>query len=240
MTRIVVSPPKLQLLGMHLERKSDTLALMASQLQNSLNNLDWETRQKANIDEQVNAGCRQAINLSTQLDALSQFVQTKAQAFDDADLKGAADLTLFFEEKPVPEIKPPDSISDLPSFFQGFTGMKSILKTLKLIWKKNKLLKGLSFPVEIVDLFVTLLKLEKPFLQWEKYIDSGNFNPYIAKRYEQDAFQALKDVNFSSIQDRLDDLIKVLPKTTEIQKIGEDIADFLRVIQSWLKTVGEK
>lgn len=241
MTAIVVSPPKLQLLGMHLERKSSTLALIASQLQHSLGNLEWETRQKADMDGQVYEASRQAKALSAQLEALSQYTLAKARAFDETDMQCAAELSLFFESNPVPIITPPSPISNLPSLIQSFNGLKATIATLLLFLKENSLLKAVSVIGDMVDLLaVRIPALTKPFEQWEEYNNSPDFNPYIARQFEEKALEALKDFNFSSLKDGLDNLVEALPKNTDGQKSMKDLYSFLGAIQSWVETYLKK
>lgn len=95
MTRIVVSPERLRSMGSYLKVNSENIYTLATQLRNATNTLDWETRYKTNIDDQVNAACKQARNLAAQLQDLSQFLRTKAQAFEDADRQSAEGLRVL-------------------------------------------------------------------------------------------------------------------------------------------------
>lgn len=104
MARIVVIPEHLQRVSSNLKVNSENIYALATQLRGAANCLDWEVHASTNIDGRVNAACKRARDVATQLMELSQFLAIKAQAFEDVDMSCAANLSTFFAKHPVVEI----------------------------------------------------------------------------------------------------------------------------------------
>ena len=93
MTRIKVTPENLLSLSTSMANKSAVLQSLDAQLQNILNGLDWETRQKIGMEEKVNQARGLARVLSSQTEQLSKYLQNKGQAFLTADQACANDIS---------------------------------------------------------------------------------------------------------------------------------------------------
>jgi murein DD-endopeptidase MepM/ murein hydrolase activator NlpD len=92
MARICVTPENLRSLSASINDKNVRLQGLEAQLRNLLNGMDWETRQKANVDAEVSTACKQARNLAAQADALVLTLRARAQAFEQADRQSAEQL----------------------------------------------------------------------------------------------------------------------------------------------------
>jgi hypothetical protein len=103
MTRIKVTPERLQLLGEQIRRCSGDLANAPSRLQTALSSLDWETRQSYDIEGQVAQACRMAQVLNIQAEQMAAYLRQRAQAFTQADQAGAVRLSRL---QPLPGVYP--------------------------------------------------------------------------------------------------------------------------------------
>lgn len=137
MARIVVIPEHLRRVSSNLKVNSENIYTLATQLRGAANCLDWEVHATTNIDGRVNAACKQARSVAAQLMELSQFLSMKAQAFEDADLSCAANLSTFFTKHPVVDVGADqrsifDRIKDLDISMEDIRrlGVGGILATL--------------------------------------------------------------------------------------------------------------
>ncbi len=102
MSRIVVIPEGLRTLGAQFDRVADELSGLDGRLGGVWSGLDWEVRQKAGIEGQVNGARARASSLASQAEAMARYLATKAQAFEEADAQSASDLDTVIRQHPFP------------------------------------------------------------------------------------------------------------------------------------------
>jgi|GEM_PF-1717295 len=102
MTRIVVVPERLHSLSSQLQRTAQEINAIAGRVSGALGALDWEARQKAGVDGQANDARRRAAALASQAETMARYLMNKAQAFEQADQQGAADLQVIIDKYPLP------------------------------------------------------------------------------------------------------------------------------------------
>ena len=90
--RIIVNPDQLRDLAKQLTHSGNELHAISDNLSHVLSYLDWEVRQKANVDAQVSTACAEANPLVAQTESMARFLTAKAQAFEEADGQGVANL----------------------------------------------------------------------------------------------------------------------------------------------------
>jgi flagellum-specific peptidoglycan hydrolase FlgJ len=95
MTRIVVSPELLEQLSVALTEASGSLAGLKGQLSQAMSNLDWQVRERNDVEQHVTDSQQANDQLAGTAQALSAFLAQKARAFAEADQQGAAGLATF-------------------------------------------------------------------------------------------------------------------------------------------------
>jgi len=90
--RILVTPERLDDLSRQMTQAANELRDLEGRLGRALGSLDWEARQQANVEAQVNAARRQAQNLANEAEGLARFLTDRAAAFRQADAQGAESL----------------------------------------------------------------------------------------------------------------------------------------------------
>ena len=88
--RILVTPERLQEIAAHLRRASDWLEQALRTFRHVWAELDWETRQAADLEMLFLQAQRQAMLLQEEAERLTRYVQERGQAFAQADLEGNA------------------------------------------------------------------------------------------------------------------------------------------------------
>lgn len=102
MTRIIVVPETLRSLSSQLQRAAQEINAVSGRVSGALGGLDWETRQKASVDGQVNDARGRASTLASQAETMARYLANKAQAFEQADMQSTADLDSVIRQYPVP------------------------------------------------------------------------------------------------------------------------------------------
>jgi uncharacterized protein YukE len=102
MTRIIVVPETLRSLSAQLQRAAQEINAVSSRVGGALGGLDWEARQKAGVDGQANDARSRASTLANQAETMARYLTSKAQAFEQADQQGAADLDTVIRQYPLP------------------------------------------------------------------------------------------------------------------------------------------
>ncbi len=104
--RILVTPQRLLEPAGQFQQISAGLMDVENRCQGALTSLDWEARQRAGVEGEVQAAVRQACALAEQAEALARFLSERATAFQQADAEGAQDLgavtALYLRPIPVP------------------------------------------------------------------------------------------------------------------------------------------
>jgi len=90
--RILVTPERLDDLSRQMTQAANELRDLEGRLGRALGSLDWEARQQANVEAQVNAARHQAQNLAGEAERLARFLTDRAAAFRQADAEGAQSL----------------------------------------------------------------------------------------------------------------------------------------------------
>jgi len=90
--RILVIPERLDDLSRQMTQAAGELRDLEGRLGRALGALDWQVRQQANVEAQVNAARRQAQNLAGEAERLARFLTDRAAAFRQADAEGAQSL----------------------------------------------------------------------------------------------------------------------------------------------------
>lgn len=88
MPRITVRPEQLRSLSAQLQQIADDLHGVSGRMGSAISNLDWEARQKAGVDGQVNDARNRANTLADHALAMSRYLASKAEAFEEADGAG--------------------------------------------------------------------------------------------------------------------------------------------------------
>lgn len=99
--RILVNPDRLHETAQYFRCAGRDLYDLAAHLQMLAYNIDWEIRQKADIEGQIQTLHHQAETLSEQVETLSHYLETKADAFRQADSQGgnvSSELWQFIKE----------------------------------------------------------------------------------------------------------------------------------------------
>ena len=102
MPRIVVKPEALRAFSAQLQQAANDLRAVGGRVGGALGSLDWEARQKAGVDGQVNDARARTNALASQAEDLARYLRTKAQAFEEADRQGEVDLQLIIAKYPIP------------------------------------------------------------------------------------------------------------------------------------------
>lgn len=92
MVRILVVPERLYELGRQMSQAANDLRSLDGHLGRVLGGMDWQVRQQANIEGQVQAARSQARALAERAEAMARFLSERAQAFQEADSRSAQDL----------------------------------------------------------------------------------------------------------------------------------------------------
>jgi len=90
--RILVQPEHLRQVGEELHRAQESWQAQAARLRSLLAGLDWEIRQKANVDAQVQEAIRLAEHLAARSGESAAFLETAAARFEQADAEGVRAL----------------------------------------------------------------------------------------------------------------------------------------------------
>lgn len=89
MVRILVIPERLENMSRQMAQAASSLRSIEGHLSRALGGLEWEVRQQANVEGQVNAARRQAQTLASEAERLARWLAERAQAFQQADQQGA-------------------------------------------------------------------------------------------------------------------------------------------------------
>jgi surface antigen len=92
MTRILVQPEHLRTLAAQSRRQADDLRSILGNLSGALGGLDWQVRESAGIEGGWQSARGRGYSLAEQAEALARYLDRKAQAFDEADNAGAAQV----------------------------------------------------------------------------------------------------------------------------------------------------
>ena len=125
MHRIVVRPDQLRSLGARLIQTANDLRGVESRVGNALSNLDWEVRQKANVDGLASQARNQARALASQATEMGRYLERKAQAFEEADGQGVSWL-----EKIARDVR--ELIPEMPPWLWPFRPQAMLLQGLAL------------------------------------------------------------------------------------------------------------
>ncbi len=87
--RITVDPERLRALAQQLRAAGDNLGATSQRAGNALGGMDFESRQKVGMDAQASQARAKASALATNADTLAQYLERKADAFEEADRGGA-------------------------------------------------------------------------------------------------------------------------------------------------------
>ena len=98
MTRIIVVPERLHDLSAQLNQSAQGLSELYVRLGRISGSLDWDVRQKANVDATVQDICGRARSLVAQANEMAQYLVTKAQAFAQADKQGAVQVSAPYRQ----------------------------------------------------------------------------------------------------------------------------------------------
>ena len=90
--RIVVIPDLLEDRAQQMAQSAAQLYDIDGRLSRALGALDWEARQKANVEGLVNAARGRARDLAGEAERLARFLTDRAAAFRQADAEGAQSL----------------------------------------------------------------------------------------------------------------------------------------------------
>lgn len=107
MPRILVRPEALRTLSAQLQQAAQDLGGLGSRVNSSWSSLDWEVRQKTGLEGQTNDVRSRTSTLAAQADNLGRYLASKAQAFEEADQRGVADLNAVIAKYPLIPIQPP-------------------------------------------------------------------------------------------------------------------------------------
>jgi hypothetical protein len=91
--RILVRPELLETVAGQLQQASADLRVLVTRLSGALYSLDWQSRHRMAVEQQVAAAGSQAQSLAGQAGQLGGWLHAKATAFAQADQAGAASLT---------------------------------------------------------------------------------------------------------------------------------------------------
>ncbi len=89
MVRILVVPERLEDMSRQMAQAASTLHDLNGRLGRALGGLDWEARQQANVEGQVQAARSQAHALAEQAEAMARHLADRARAFYQADAEGS-------------------------------------------------------------------------------------------------------------------------------------------------------
>jgi hypothetical protein len=90
--RILITPELLEGLSQQVAQTAAQLYELGERLGRALNALDWETRQRANVEGLVNAARSRAQHLADEASRLARFLTDRASAFRQADAQGVQSL----------------------------------------------------------------------------------------------------------------------------------------------------
>ena len=90
--RILITPELLEGLSQQVAQTAAQLYELGERLGRALNALDWETRQRANVEGLVNAARSRAQHLADEANRLARFLTDRASAFRQADAQGVQSL----------------------------------------------------------------------------------------------------------------------------------------------------
>jgi len=88
MPRIVVKPEALRAFSAQLQQAANDLRAVGGRVGGAMGGLDWEVRQKAGVDGQVNDARSRANALAGQAETLARYLVNKVQVFEEADRAG--------------------------------------------------------------------------------------------------------------------------------------------------------
>lgn len=124
MVRILVVPERLQGMSHQMAQVASFLRDLDGRLGRAVGGLDWEVRQQANIEGQVQAARSQARALAERAEAMARFLSERAAAFQQADADGVqhlgAVMTSYLHPAPVPTPSPVSPVSPATSNEQPF------------------------------------------------------------------------------------------------------------------------
>ncbi len=90
--RILITPELLEGLAQQVAQTAAQLYELGERLGRALNALDWEARQRANVEGLVNAARSRAQHLADEANRLARFLTDRASAFRQADAQGVQSL----------------------------------------------------------------------------------------------------------------------------------------------------
>lgn len=92
MSRIVVRPDQLRTLSAQLSRAAGEISDVGGRVGHVLGGLNWEVRQRVNVEGMVNQARSRANALASQAMEMARYLERKAQAFEEADGQGVSGL----------------------------------------------------------------------------------------------------------------------------------------------------
>ena len=146
MTRIIVTPELLNNLSLQMTQSANQLRDIEGQLGRTLSELNWNVRQQANIDGQVNSARSQAKQLVEQADSMASYLTDRAEAFKQADSRSSDDWIRTFPVEPapvpipVPTPIPPEINPSIQSFLASNRTMADLERLLNTIAATKPLL----------------------------------------------------------------------------------------------------
>ncbi len=96
--RILVTPELLEGLSQQVAQTAAQLYELGERLGRTLNALDWEARQRANVEGLVNAARSRAQHLADEANRLARFLTDRASAFRQADAQGVQSLEAVIQK----------------------------------------------------------------------------------------------------------------------------------------------
>lgn len=241
MTRITVTPERLQELSVQFVHTRNDIQDIGDRLDSILGNLDWEVRQQEKVEGQVQSARQQARILAEQTEVLARHLAAKAQAFEQADQQGMAGFQVIFDKYPLPiPISAPESegpIVSRPSLDTVFDMLNASLSTVSL-FVINLGLDAVKVFVGAIDFFLRKLpNAEVAFLRWEDYNRQDNWDRATADQYQEEARKALEELGVSGLKDTLDLIADKIPESDAIDKALKKAYDAIGMAGDWIETL---
>jgi len=144
MVRILVTPQQLNDLSRHMSQGATQLRDIEGQLGRALAGLDWEARQQANIEGQVQSARQQASQLAEQADVLARTLTERAATFQQADEQSSAGWDVSYQrfKAPLPVPTPAPTFTPAKnaslSLDDGIRSLDDLLKPVDWISDSQK------------------------------------------------------------------------------------------------------
>lgn len=137
MVRILVVPERLREVSQQMAQAASALRDLDGCLGRALGGLDWEVRQRADVEGQVQTARRQARTLAERAEAMARFLSERATAFQQADEEGARNLTTVTEPylRSLPIPTPVPTPTPAPSGQPTFASWEEVIQFLNDLLK---------------------------------------------------------------------------------------------------------